>query len=125
MTYLPPLGVIQYPLLAYSLITFAALWMCIQNPTLKVRRTARSWGLLTLVLGILGTAVQVQPHHFEPNLRSSTAIQAWLIGPGPTSLTPLIWGLTVASIAVVGIAMTRPNGTNMPYQMTDSESSVQ
>ena len=125
MTFLPPFGVIQYPLLVYSLMTFVALWMSIQNPTLKIRRTVRSWGLLTLFLGILGTAVQVQPHHFEPHLWSSTVIQTWLIGPGPISLTPLIWGITVASIAVMGIAMTRPNGTNMPYQMTDSESSVQ
>ena len=125
MTFLPPFGIIQYPLLVYSLMTFVALWMCIQNPTLKIRRTVRSWGLLTLFLGILGTAVQVHPHHFEPTLGSSTAIQTWLIGPGPISLTPLIWGVAVASIAVLGISMTRPHGTNMPFQVTDSESSLQ
>ena len=121
MNFLHQIGFIQYPLLAYSLMTFVALWTCIHHPTLEIRRTVRWWGLVTFVLGILGTVVTWQQMHFPHNFSQSDYLKTVLEHPFPTSLIPFIWGTVVAFIAVIGVAITPYRPTHLPYSLADSE----
>ena len=127
MNFLHQIGFIQYPLLVYSLMTLVALSMSFQNPTSEIRRTVRYWGLVTLTLGILGTAVGFQQNQVPSEFYDSASLNSWLTGSFPNTLAPLVWGSVVASIAMVGVAMTGKRSPTLskqridPYPMVDSE----
>jgi hypothetical protein len=99
------MGVIVYPLMIYTGATLVALWSHARSPKPAHKSRLRAWGLATLLLGLLGTLLDLQTVA-SALLYSSAENRPLLMAAGlRIALKPLVWGALVATAAMTGGAL--------------------